>query len=146
MRKSTFIILSFTWGLPLTLIGCIVAGVLFVAGYRPKRYGWCMCFEIGENWGGLELGLFFITDKTSGERIKNHEHGHALQNCYFGVIMPFVICIPSAIRYWYRKVISAIKPSVELPPYDSIWFEAQATRWGTDFMNKHKQEGYKWLF
>lgn len=144
MRKTTFMLLSFTWGLPLTLVGCIVAVVLFLAGYRPKKYGWCMCFEIGESWGGVEFGIFFVTDKTSGAYIKNHEHGHALQNCYFGVAMPFIICIPSAIRYWYRKIIQKVNPKKALPAYDSIWFEEQATRWGTEFMNKYEQERWEW--
>lgn len=36
-----------------------------------------------------------------------------------------VICIPSMIRYWYRKIFGANTT------YDSIWFECWATQLGT---------------
>ena len=101
-NKCLFYLLSFTWGLPMTLIGCIVAVVLLVTGHRPKKWGYCYCFEIGKGWGGLELGPFFLTNQNPTEHTKNHEHGHAFQNCKFGFIMPFIVSIPSAIRYWYR--------------------------------------------
>ena len=44
--------------------------------------------------------------------------------------MPFLVNIPSSSRYWYRKAVHAIAPKKHLPPYDSIWFEAEATRLG----------------
>lgn len=59
-----------------------------------------------------------------------HEAGHGLQNIVWGFLFPFVVCIPSAIRYWYRELKyhrKHIKPKTE---YDDIWFEGQATRWG----------------
>lgn len=103
MNKFIFYLLSFTWGLPMTLIGCIVALVFVITGHKPKKYGYCFYFEVGNNWGGLELGIVFLTDKTPSEHTKMHEHGHGLQNCYFGFLMPFVVCIPSAYRYWLRE-------------------------------------------
>ncbi len=130
MNKIKFYVLSFTWGLPMTLIGCIVAGVLMLAGHRPKRWGYCWYFEVVEGWGGLEMGVFFLTCKNPTERTKNHELGHAIQNCYWGFLMPFVISIPSAIRYWYR----VLTPNKVHPAYDSIWFEGQATKLGTELM------------
>ena len=44
--------------------------------------------------------------------------------------MPFVICIPSAARYWYREYLWHFNKEKyrKLPPYDSIWFEGQATK------------------
>lgn len=134
MKKWQFYLLSFTWGLPMTLIGCLVALALVIAGYKPKRFGWCCYFEIGEDWGGLELGVFFLKCKNCGYHIMCHEHGHALQNTLFGLFMPFVVCIPSAVRYWYREIIVMVKPDTYLPPYDAIWFEGQATRIGYAFM------------
>lgn len=124
MKKTTFYILSFTWGLPLTLVGLLVAAVLRIAGKRPKRWGYCYYFEVGKGWGGLELGLIFLTDSTPFEHTKCHEHGHAIQNCFFGPFMPFIVSIPSAIRYWWRHFTKATTP------YDAIWFEGQATRLG----------------
>lgn len=129
MSKLKFYFLSFTWGLPMTLIGCITATILMAAGYKPQRWGYCWYFQVGRGWGGVELGAVFITSKTAPHSTKNHEHGHAIQNCYFGVLMPFVVCIPSAIRYWARRFSKK-----SLPPYDSIWFEGQATRLGNQFM------------
>ena len=133
MKKSKFYALSFTWGLPLTLIGLIVAAVLLCAGEKPKKWGLCCYFEVGENWGGLELGVIFLTNKSPSVTCRNHELGHGIQNCWFGFLMPFIVCIPSAIRYWYR----AIRRKRGLPnktAYDDIWFEGQATRLGTEYM------------
>ena len=136
-NKFLFYFLSFTWGLPMTLIGCIAATILFVAGYRPYKYGYCYCFEVGEGWGGVNLGIFILISKTHLERTKAHEHGHALQSCWFGPFMPFVVGIPSAIRYWYREwlVCSGRKQYVELPQYDSVWYEGSASELGHQFMS-----------
>ena len=132
MKKTLFYILSFTWGLPLTLVGSIVALVLTMLGYKPKRHGYCFYFEVGENWGGLELGIIFLTNKNPSNYIKNHEHGHAIQNCLYGFFMPFIVSIPSAIRYWHRE-IRVRKGLNNGSSYDSVWFEGQATNWGNKF-------------
>ena len=129
MKKSIFYVLSFTWGIVLTLIGLIVAGVLLGMGKKPKQWGWCYYFEIGDGWGGLELGIIFLTSKKPSTHTKCHEFGHAIQNCYFGPLMPFLVCIPSAIRYWYRRIRRS-KGLKNKTAYDDIWFEGQATRLG----------------
>lgn len=142
MNKFLFYLLSFTWGLPMTLIGLIAALILTVLGYKPTKYGCCLHFQVGNSWGGVSLGVVFITDKTTSDHTKNHEHGHSIQGCYWGPLMPFVICIPSAMRYWFRNwyrkyLIRHNKPlSGKLPDYDSIWFEKQATKLGTEFITK----------
>ena len=88
-HKWLWYLIQFTWSLPMTLIGCIVALVLICCKKKPVKYGWCWCFECDVNWG-LELGIFFIAPKKS-KSTKNHEHGHAIQNIYFG---PFAVsCI-----------------------------------------------------
>ena len=136
MNKFLFYLLSFTWGLPITIIGSIVALVLRIAGYKPKKYGYCLHFEVGNNWGGISLGVVFITDQTSTEHVKMHEVGHSIQNCYWGVLFPFVIALPSVIRCWYREYLIKNKKKrwSELPDYDSIWFESDATKRGTEFI------------
>lgn len=135
MNKKLFYILSFTWGLPLTLIGLAVALVLFMTGHRAKKHGWCYYFAIGENWGGLELGIFFLCDKKEISHTKNHEFGHGIQNCYFGFLMPFIVCIPSVIRYWYREIRTR-RGKENKKGYDDIWFEGQATYLGTKYIGK----------
>lgn len=133
MRNALFYLLSFTWGLVLTLIGCVVASVLILAGHRPKRYGCCLLFEVGDGWGGVSLGPVILIDRNEPESTKAHEHGHAIQNIVYGPFVIFLVCIPSAVRYWYRRVYQKAKHAQPLPPYDSVWFEVQATRWGRRF-------------
>lgn len=132
-NKTLFYILSWTWGIIMTLIGAVVALALIITGHKPKKWGYCYYFEVGKNWGGLELGMFFLTSKNGGEYTRNHEHGHALQNCVWGPLMPFVICIPSVIRYWYREIRSR-KGLKNKTKYDDIWFEGDATRRGSEFI------------
>lgn len=135
-NKFLFYFLSFTWGLLMTLIGCTAALVLIIMGYKPKKWGYCYYFEVGQNWGGVELGIFFITSKNPTTHTKNHEHGHAIQNCWFGMLMPFIVSIPSAARYWYRYYLVHRKQKdwTELPEYNSIWFEGMATSLGNNFI------------
>lgn len=137
MKKFLYYFLSFTWGLPLTLIGCIVAFILTIAGKKSNKFGPTRYFSVGKNWGGLEMGVFFITDSTASYRIRCHEFGHSLQNCIWGPLMIFVICIPSSIRYWYRELRYERRGLNPPTKYDDIWFEGQATKWGTQAYEKH---------
>lgn len=183
-----------TWGLPMTLIGAIIALGLLISGHKPKHLGPTVYFEVGENWGGVELGGFFLCDKHSPLETKYHECGHSLQNMIWGPLMPFVVCLPSAARYWLFNfnsplaraiyvsllllagivvstsgaavfaLIGGFKTIVILfevlrmyfisltiwlnvfqlpqfyknnyPDYDKVWFEGQATEWGTKIYGK----------
>lgn len=136
--KKLFYIMSLTWGLPLTLVGLMVASVLLVCGYKPKKHGYCYYFEVGGGWGGLNLGIIFLTSKTSSLHTKNHEHGHAIQNCIFGFFMPFVVTIPSAIRYWYREIRKR-KGLENKTDYDNAWFEGNATKMGNEFYEYYQK-------
>ena len=133
-KKWIFYLLSFTWGLPLTAAGCIVALFLTLCGYKSRKFGYCRYFEVGKNWGGQELGVFFIKGKNCSDRVSCHEHGHALQNCVLGPFMPFAVCIPSALRYWWRIITKRVNPQKQLTDYDSVWFEKQATEGGRAFI------------
>lgn len=132
MKRTTFYVLSFTWGLPLTICGAVVAVGLMATGHRPRRWGGCWYFNLGKsNWGGLNLGLFFFTDNRDSTYTKNHEFGHAIQNCYLGPIMiPLVLC--SAVRYHYLNYLE--KQGLPVPEYDSWWFEGQATEYGHKYI------------
>ena len=142
MNKTLFYILSFLWGLPLTLIGLVVALALIITGHKPQKWGYCWYFTIGKTyWGGLEFGPIFLMDKSNSVHIKNHEFGHGLQNCVFGPAMIFVVGIPSAIRYWYRKIRYYNRNQVPPTDYDDIWFEGMASSWGTKEMDKIR----KWI-
>lgn len=114
-----------TRGWLLSFVGLVVYGVLRLFGCKPKDYhGICPYFEIGEHWGGLELGWFFICCRNSGENLKMHEVGHNIQNAAVGGFRMAFLCIGSALRYWWREIFGA------KTPYDSWWFEGQATRLG----------------
>jgi len=117
----------------MTLFGGLIALGCLIFKLKPKKWDYSIWFELPGNWGGFEAGIFFFTSLNPNENIKCHEHGHGIQNCYFGIFMPFVISIPSCIRYWYRESIYK-KDKIRyytLPPYDSIWFEDSATKLGT---------------
>ena len=98
-----FYFVSFTWGLIMSLIGSVVCLGLVITGHKPKLFHHIVYFEIGENWGGVELGPFFLCCKGSGLHTKQHECGHGIQNTWFGPLMPFIVCLPSATRYWLRE-------------------------------------------
>ena len=126
--------LSFTWGLPMNFVGTIVVLVLMMRGHKPRKYGWNFAFEFDSIDWGLELGIFFIVPKDYYD-LYMHEHGHGIQNVYLGLFMPFVVSLPSAIRYWYRE----IRYKIGNPPessYDDIWFEGSATESGKAFLKE----------
>ena len=131
INTRKFYVLSFTWGLPMSLIGLVVCGVLMCFGYKPKRYGNCFHIEIGKGWGGVNFGWFFLTDKGASERTKNHELGHGYQNaCLLGWAFP-VFSIISAARYWLKRI--GVKFS-----YYGWWFEKQANEIGAEVVGYGK--------
>ena len=123
----------------MTLIGLIVALALICAGCKPKRWGGCLCFNIGEKWGGVSFGIVMLTDKRDRITTKNHEHGHAFQNCRYGMLMPFIVCIPSAIRYHYRNWRTKHGKKNKTGYYD-IWFEGEATKLGKKYIDHWQQK------
>ncbi|MGI6071621.1 MAG: hypothetical protein ACOX75_01215 [Lachnospiraceae bacterium] len=141
ISKPVFYILSFTWGGLFTFTGALFALVLRLTGHKPAKWGWCWYFECGKKqWGGAERGIFFIKDRCGkNERLMNHEFGHALQNCIFGPFMVFLVALPSTCRYWVRRIMVRFGKQPK-KPYDSIWFEEQATRIGTAKMKQLRKE------
>ena len=131
----------------MTIIGLIVTAfcILFLKG-KVHKNGWSYIVEIGGNWGGLDLGAVALcggyTTKTPDENwfqhTRRHEFGHSFQNIIWGPLFPFVIAIPSAIRYHYQNYRS--KKGLPNKEYDAIWFEGQATRWGTKMIAKIEKD------
>jgi hypothetical protein len=121
LKRILFYVMSFTWGGLMSLIGLLTILILLPFGKLHTYHG-RLYMRIGEHWGGVELGCFFLCDKTAGEHTLAHECGHGLQNCLWGPLMPFIVCIPSVVRYWYREYIYRTNREKyrKLPDYDAI--------------------------
>lgn len=130
-------ILTFTWGLPLTLMGAFISLFLVITKHKPRKFLHCVEFDFGNNWGGLEGGFFTFVANNMGEswtlHTRCHEYGHSFQNALFGPFTIFIVAIPSAIRYWVR--IFKQKKNKACKPYDAIWFEDSASQLGTYIYN-----------
>lgn len=125
-----FWILSFTWGIISTFIGLIISIFMLASLHRPYFYKSSIYFRIGKGWGGLEFGPFFLVSEDADMPIIYHEWGHGIQNIILGPLFPFIIQIPSAIRYWYRQFKYHRKHICPPTLYDDIWFEGWATKIG----------------
>ena len=123
----------------MNLAGMAAAAVMLLTGHRPKRFGPCVYFEHGDGWGGMSWGMFFIVCRGADERLLAHELGHGMQNCRFGPFMPFLVGIPSSLRYWYRRILKRVSGREPKRPYDAAWFEGQATRVGLEYVRQMKK-------
>ncbi len=105
---------------------------MLISGHKPHRMGPYVYFTCGEGWGGMDCGMFFVVGKDcTYKSLMCHEMGHALQ-WFWGPLFVF-IALWSAGRYWWREFYEAViypRNKKPLPPYDSIWFEREATQWG----------------
>ena len=102
-RTAGYWLVSLTWGGVMTLLGAVIALGMLLSGHAPKKLGPNVYFEAGLGWGGMEYGAFFFVARDASERTRLHEAGHGIQNLVLGPLMPFVVCIPSALRYWMRR-------------------------------------------
>ena len=133
-HRWLYYFMACTWGVIMTILGLIITLILgIVKIFIPKkiifeRYYWIYSITVGpEWWGGCEMGLMFLRDHNSSVNYINpHEFGHTFQNCLLGPLFPFMVAIPSAIRYWLRELF----PKKIWAPYDSAWFEDAATQCG----------------
>lgn len=126
-----YYLLQFTWGLPMNIIGALAYILLHVILRYPTYWRRNMlCIQIPPRFGGMNLGMFCVFG-TDCYDVLNHEYGHSIQNMWWGFLMPFVIGIPSMIRYWYRELVVRMGRPLKTA-YDDIWFEGQATALGND--------------
>ena len=135
MRRSLFYTMTVTWGLPMSVFGAVVALLLCLAGYRPTHYHGAWLCTVGRHWGGLSLGPVLLTAEDASDQLRRHELGHAIQNIRYGpAILPLILI--SVIRYHLRN--DRARRGLPLPPYDSWWFEAEATRLGTAAVSRDR--------
>ena len=125
----------------MTFIGFFTTliALIFVKGKTHKN-GYGFITEVGGNWGGVCLGPFALCgsyNQIDGpcfapewyEHTRRHEFGHSIQNMFMGPFFPFIVAIPSAVRYWL-DYFGKLKTE-----YDSVWFEYTATVWGTKWID-----------
>ncbi len=131
-------ILSYTWGIIMNIFGLIGAVIMKAQGKKASfEYG-RFIYRTGKNWGAISLGNYIFMSEDSSENTRNHEIGHTIQNIIYGPAFLFVIGIWSFLRASYRTIVVKlkIKTYADLPPYDSIWFEGDATKRGTNYVKK----------
>lgn len=129
MNKFTYYLFSFTWGLPMSLIGTLVFIILRFCGYEVQQNGWGWYIKIGKDWGGFSMGPFALLCKNHVAKLPAHEFGHSIQNCIFGPFIIFFVVIPSIIRYWLWKL------GLVQRDYYYIWFEQQANMFGERYLS-----------
>ena len=133
VKKVLFSILfwvsSLTWGIIMTSIGLIITGGLNLAKAIAKLFkkdlkikthknGCSLITEVGDNWGGLELGAVALCGNYSSwapksfKSTREHEFGHAIQHLYLGPAFIFLVAIPSATRYWLREFRGGKKKNI----------------------------------
>lgn len=122
-HKWLYYILNLTWGLLMTIIGYIIALIMLITFHKPRFYKGVMYFISRKINGGFSVGMVLVVCNES-DALKNHEIGHTYQNAIFGIFMPFIVSIPSMIRYWYIE--HQEKKGKEIY-YDGVWFEKSAT-------------------
>ncbi len=103
LQRAGYWLVSLTWGGVMTWTGAFIALVMLLSRHAPQKLGPNVYFEVGLGWGGMEYGAFFFVSKDAGEETRLHEAGHGIQNLVLGPLMPFLVCIPSALRYWMRR-------------------------------------------
>lgn len=147
-----FWVVSCTWGIIMTTIGAVatvslnlikVIGTWFGKDLKIKthRNGCSFITEVCGNWGGLELGAFALCGNYSEDNkdwfahTRKHEFGHAIQHLYMGPLFIFIVAIPSAVRYWYKRIMQNNGKKFPNDWYDSIWFEGRATKTGKKFVD-----------
>lgn len=132
-----FYVLSISWGCIMTGLGLAVTLIFSIAWVftrnwifipQNNQFGWS--YRIGTGWGGVSFGPVAIVAQDEPQSTLDHEFGHAIQNCVFGP-GEVIIGIASAARYHWRNWKRKKDPTCALRPYDAIWFEGQATKWGT---------------
>ena len=123
-----------TWGILDTLVGFICFIALLPWTKKVGIVANTIVIELklqnsAGGWGFSSGGFIFSNSPTIWDRDQflYHEWGHSWpQIVAMGPLHPFLVSIPSAIRFWYRS-----KTKKWLAPYDAVWFEGTATRWGT---------------
>jgi len=135
INKVLFWTIQILWNPIENLLGVFLFLLMIMLGKKPIRYHQAIRFEIGKNYGGFNFAWCIVTNEKPSQHLLKHEHGHFIQGMFFGTF-EILIQLMSIIRYWYRIIVVKLKlkKSSDLPPYESIWFEKQATDLGYKYL------------
>jgi hypothetical protein len=141
--NKLYYVLTFTWGIIPNIIGMFIA-LFFKIVFKSKsevKYGRYVFVGGNTSWGGLSMGnfVFMCPSAARGTHTICHEIGHSLQNIIWGPLWIFAIGIPSFTRYWYRETPAYMNHPEKYTDYDAIWFEGQATKWGTQYVAAYEK-------
>ena len=146
-----YYILTFTWGLLMTLLGLLVMMSLFIfrrGNIRLEGYHVYFEFKKDKQWG-FSVGMISFIGRIREHQDKEvlyHEFGHTVQNAILGPLVIFLVYIPSLLRYHYREWLYKHDKPVKTA-YDDIWFEDSATTlgiyWREDYLWKENKRRKK---
>lgn len=139
MKTFIILFLNFTWGILMNILGFICAIPFLIASRFTRHiivysFRFTIVIEIGKDWGAFSMGIFTFSCKSADFYMNAHELGHSIQNAYLGILFPFVIGIPSVIRYWYRELVYYRYGLYPKTKYYDIWFEKNASKLGQDYV------------
>ena len=145
--RAFYYIWQWLWSPIANVLGSIAYLTLKCCGCKQHRYRNAFCTKIARfpSFGGFSMGIFIFYGADCGA-VLPHEYGHSIQRLWWGVLAHIVIDIPSMTRYWWRVWYYKYRyPKTRkiLPPYDSIWFEGQATKLGNAVTSPLSK--WKWL-
>lgn len=142
--KWPFHSVAFSWGLPITLFGCILALLPLLCGYKPKTFGYCIAFDGLPINGSYGVGIFIFAGKNTSIYDKRFAFGQCIQQAIFGIFFISVIAIPKLFRYLTTKAMKTI-PYTRTAMFDNIWYDGQAYQLGSyhilcDVFNKRNRQ------
>lgn len=98
MKRKSYTILQWTWGLPQTLIGSAVYLAHIKDGHFDHKGARVTEWDRD---AGLSLGKFIFIPRRGGRQsLLDHEYGHTLQSILLGPSYLLLVGIPSVM--WYR--------------------------------------------
>lgn len=129
--RSWQLISRFTWELPQTTLGLLLALIYAHAGndtthamHKGINYIHSNAFPSN---AGISLGSFIITGTSPTESLIVHEFGHTIQSRRLGPFYLLLIGLPSLFWAAMHKNIPAIKSRY---PYFGFFVEKQADKLG----------------
>ena len=121
---------QWTWGLPQSLLGLILA-----VKYRRcphKEVGGALATLHDGDWGGVSLGMFiFVPKGLRPEReaaLLSHEYGHTFQSALLGPLYLLLVGMPSFL--WANLPRNVQKRSLRHIPYEAHYPENWAEKLG----------------